>query len=93
MTTPAAATALTGSDQLVHTGQGSYRGITLRETGGSTAAVRVYDGTTAAGTILGSYALAANASLDVDIANGVLCRTGIYVDIVSGAVEGSVRIG
>lgn len=84
--------ALTGSDQAVLAGAGVYRGICLRETAGSTAAVRVYDNPAAAsGTVIGAFTLAANASADV-VHDGIWV-TGVYVDVISGAVEGSVRVG
>lgn len=86
------AIALTGSDQAAHARANQFLGITVRETAGSTAAVRVYDNASAAsGTILAVVALAANASQTVWFGPaGVRAANGIYVDIVSGAVEGSV---
>ncbi|OHV46607.1 hypothetical protein BBK14_01805 [Parafrankia soli] len=84
--------ALTGSDQAVLAAVGVYRGICLRETAGAAAAVRVYDNPSAAsGTVIGAFTLAANASVDV-VHDGIWV-TGVYVDVISGAVEGSVRVG
>lgn len=88
------AIALTGSDQAVRSGFGTYCGITVRETAGSTAVVRVFDGTSASGTVIDAVSLAANAAWTTYVAGaGIRVDTGIYVDIVSGTVEGSVRVG
>lgn len=86
--------ALTGANQLVWTGPAVYRGITLRETAGAVATVRVFDGTSAAGTLLQTISLAANESRDDWYTGGGLwARTGIYVSIAAGTVEGSIRVG
>lgn len=85
--------ALTGSDQAVLASPGVYRGVCLRETAGSTAAVRLYDNASAAsGTLIGAFSLAANGSVDV-VYDGIYVTNGVYADVISGAVEGSVRIG
>jgi hypothetical protein len=87
-------TALTGSDQLVRTGPGRYLGITVRETAGAVASVRVFDNTAASGTVIDAVSLAANAAWTTYVAgDGLRVDTGIYVDIISGTVEGSVRLG
>lgn len=90
------ATALTGADQAVLAGKGRYHGFTIRETAASTAVVRIYDGTSAAGTLLETIALTAGQSQQAYYepegnAGGIRVDAGIYVDVVSGAVEGSVR--
>ena len=87
--------ALTGSDQLVFTGVGWYGGFSVRETAAAAASIRVYDGTSATGTLLDTIALAANESARENYTgNGMLqFSNGVYVDIVSGTVEGSVRLG
>jgi hypothetical protein len=91
---PAIPVALTGSDQAVRTTHGTYCGFTIRETAGSTAVVRIYDHASAAsGTIIDTIGLAANESAREFYPNGIRVSNGIYVDIVSGAVEGSVRLG
>lgn len=89
----AQAIALTGSDQTARTGQAVYYGFSIRETAGAAAVVRVYDATSAAGTLLDTIGLAALESAREYYPGGVWAQTGIYVDIVSGAVEGSVRVG
>jgi hypothetical protein len=91
--------ALTGNDQQVWPASGAaqavgtYKGVTLRETAGAAAVVRIYDGTSAAGTLLDTIALAASQSVSLDYPEGIAVRTGIYVSKVSGAFEGSVRLG
>lgn len=95
MNVHASPVALTGSDQtLAAQGNGVYAGYTVRETAGSTAVVRIYDALSATGTLLDSISLAANESKNAWYGHGgIRYATGVYVDIVSGAVEGSVRIG
>lgn len=91
----ATAVALSGADQAVVPGPAVYRGITLRETGGSaTATCVVYDNASAAsGTILDAYTVAANGTASV-IHDGIRAVNGIYVDVGgSGVLAGSVRIG
>lgn len=88
------AIALTGSDQLAYTGRSFYCGFSVRETAGSTAAIRVYDNTSGSGTLLDTISLAANESARENYGTDPLsAENGIYVDIVSGTVEGSVRLG
>jgi hypothetical protein len=85
--------ALTASDQLVFTGQTTYWGICVRETAGAVAQVRVYDNTSATGTLVDVVALAANGSITIMHPHGLRCFIGVYVDIVAGTVEGSIRMG
>jgi len=85
--------ALTGADQLVMASTSVYAGFTVRETSGaSPAVVDIYDGTSAAGTKLETIRLAASASLRKGYRGGIWAANGIFVDVVSGAVAGSVRI-
>jgi len=93
MSEAATPTALTGSDQLIRTGPSIYRGFTIRETSGTTAAVvRIHDGVTAAGTVLDTIALNPGESAREWYHPGIHATTGVYVDVVSGAVAGSVRV-
>lgn len=87
--------ALTGSDQAVKTTATLYRGFTIRETSGSAAAVvRIFDNASAAsGVVLEEIALNPNESRGEWYGAGIQAVNGIYVDIVSGAVAGSVRVG
>ncbi len=86
------AEAITG-DESVTLAPANYYGFSLRETSGSAAAtVRIYDGDTAAGALLDTIQLVAGESAREFYPGGVRAQEGIYVDVVSGAVEGSVRV-
>lgn len=89
-------TTLTGSppaSQVIAATAKDYRGFTLRETAGSTAVVVLWDNASAAsGTILEEITLAANESArEYYTAGGVKTLNGIFCQIVSGQVAGSVR--
>jgi hypothetical protein len=88
------AVALTGADQQVTQTPTLYAGFTLRETAGATAVVRIYDNASGAstGTVLDEIALAANESAREYYIGGIRADKGVYVDVVSGAVAGSIRI-
>lgn len=68
----------------------SFRGVTLFSTTGAT--VTIYDNTSAAGTVLAKFTLAAGGSTHLDIADGVRCAVGIHL-VATAAVDGSVRVG
>ncbi|MGO1049786.1 hypothetical protein [Crossiella sp. CA198] len=89
---PASAAPVTAS-ALVFTGAAVYKGVSVRETAGAVASVRIFDGTTAAGTLLAVISLPANGSFAENLPDGVRATTGIYFSVVAGAVEGSVRVG
>lgn len=74
----------------VYTGGCTYRGLTIASTAGAT--VVVYDGTSAAGTVLAQFVLAANADKHIDLPAGVRCNTGIHLTSTA-AIQGHVRIG
>jgi len=96
---PAASTvavALTGADQVIAATAKDYRGFSVRETTGTAAAViRLYDNaSTNSGTILEEIGLAPGESAREFYGDGgVKVSNGIYCDIVSGTVTGSVRTG
>jgi hypothetical protein len=86
------AEAITG-DESVSLDPANYYGFSFRETSGSaTATIRIYDSDTATGDLLDSVQLAAGESAREYYAAGVRAQNGIYVDVVSGAVEGSIRV-
>lgn len=72
-------------------GPGTFAGIVVRETGASTAEVRVYDGTDNTGTLLDAVKL---TSGQVVAGHGIAVAfvTGLYVDVVSGTVAGTVFV-
>ncbi len=74
----------------VFTGQCRYAGLSIGSTAG--AAVVVYDGISAAGTVLASFTLAANGFMHIDLSDHVACTTGIHLT-ASAAVQGHVRVG
>lgn len=74
----------------VYSGNCTYRGLSIGSTAGAT--VVVYDGITAAGTVLASFTLAANGFQHIDLPAGVRCNTGIHLT-ATAAVQGHVRIG
>ncbi len=84
--------AFTADGQILSAGA-IYRGFAVRETAGSTAEIRIYDGTSTSGTFIGGTTLAANAQVTTIVDGGLWCAGGIYVDVVSGAVSGSIWIG
>lgn len=73
------------------TGQGSYRGFTVRETAAAAAVVKIHDGTSATGALLAAINLAANGSAHFDC--DVRFSTGVFVEVASGTVEGALFIG
>jgi len=74
----------------VFTGVCRYAGLSIGSTAG--AVVVVYDGVSAAGTVLASFTLAANGFQHIDLSTHVRCNTGIHLT-ASAAVQGHVRIG
>lgn len=73
----------------VFTGNAFYRGFSIGSTAG--ADVVIYDGTSAAGTILAQFTLAAKGFLHVDIPGGCAVATGIHLTSTA-AIQGHVRI-
>ena len=86
--------ALTGANQVARPAASVYLGFTIRETAGAAAVVRIWDNAAAAaGTVLEEISLAANESRGECYASGVWAENGIYVQVVSGTVAGTLRIG
>ena len=87
----APATYATAAGQVV-TGSGRLAGLALAETTGTAAAkVRIHDGVGAGAPLLFTVDLAANESVrDFFNGQGLAFTAGIYVELVSGAIEGSV---
>lgn len=74
----------------VYSGPCTYRGLSIGSTAG--AAVVVYDATSATGTVLASFTLAANGFQHVDLPAGARCDNGIHLT-ASAPVQGHVRVG
>jgi hypothetical protein len=81
------------ADAVVRAASAVYRGCNFRETASAAAIIRIYDNaTTNTGTLLETINLASLGTFSTFYDPGVLAANGIYVDIVSGAVEGSIRV-
>ncbi|MEV6798536.1 hypothetical protein AB0M91_09330 [Micromonospora rifamycinica] len=85
------ALALTGTNQTAATGPAVYCGYALLAD--TAAVVRIWDGTSATGTLLDVVALADDASANAWYTGGLRAAQGVFVEVVSGTVSGSVRIG
>ncbi|MFI6162246.1 hypothetical protein ACIA59_20170 [Micromonospora haikouensis] len=85
--------ALTGAGQVIAAGPAVYRGYSISASDAAT--VRIWDHPSAAsGTLLDTIALAAGESAGAWYGDGGLrAARGVYVEVVTGTVEGSVRIG
>lgn len=90
MAAPAASVNVTVTG-VVNNGPCTYRGFSINTL--AATAVTLYDGVTAAGTVLAKLVPAANGWFADDITDGVRCTTGIYIDITGGPVAGHVRVG
>lgn len=93
MAAQASAVALAAaSSGAVVSGTCTFRGFWLVTSAAAT--VTIYDGITAAGTVLAQWTTAgAGADKGFDYADGVRCTTGVYVNVSSGTVTGHVRVG
>lgn len=89
MTAPGRPINVTATGTVV-AGGCTFRGCHIFSTAGAT--VTIYDGISAAGTVLAKFTLAAGADRFVDIAGGQRCETGVHL-VASAAIEGHVRIG
>lgn len=92
----ARAVALTGADQVISDGPAFYRGFSLRNTSASAVAtVRIHNHpSSASGSLLDAVEVAAGESAREWYGGvGIFADAGIFVDVVAGAVEGSVRVG
>jgi hypothetical protein len=91
LTTPV---PLTGADQAITIVPATYTGFSIRETSGAaTATVRILDSLVAgAGTVLDEIALSAGESAREYYEGGQRALVGIFVDVISGAVAGSIRV-
>ncbi len=67
-----------------------YRGFSIRETAGAAATIKVYDGIDATGTLIDSIAFTAGQSVRETYGPPKICKTGLYVQIVAGTIEGTI---
>lgn len=81
-------------DSIVSTSGGRLVGWALRETAGATALAYLRDGVDPDGAIIVPISLSAGESTrDVYIPGGLSFGRGLFLDVVSGAIEGSVWLG
>lgn len=77
-------------------GPGHFRGITMHVTGAAAAKVRIWDNaSTGSGLILGTWELTASGAgsfVDLMYTPGRQFTKGLFLDLVTGTVEGSVFI-
>jgi hypothetical protein len=86
LTLPAASGNLIG-------GACRYFGFSLRETAGAAALINLYSGSgTGSGELLDTIQFSANQSVREWYAPGGIAANGIYVELVSGSVAGSIRV-
>lgn len=77
---------------VVFSGPCIYRGFWLHSSEAQT--VTIYDGTSAAGTVLAQFTSAlAGESHSENVPDGLRCDHGLFVDVSAGSVAGSIRIG
>lgn len=82
----------TGSGAIVDRA-GVYFGFAVRETGAASASFNIYAGTDNTGVLLDPVRLNANeTSGDFYGPQGLEAPIGIYVELVSGTIVGSVRV-
>lgn len=95
MAVAASTLALPTTSQLVRSGLVNYRGFAIRETSGAAVAtVRIRDGLNATGLLVDDIQLTASESArEWYPEEGIAIEVGLYVEVVAGAVEGSLRIG
>ena len=91
----ATTTPITGTSQLLSTSPGRLAGWSIRETSGTASAVvRLRDGVDASGGLLATISLAAAESArDWFMPTGIGFANGLYIEIVTGAVEGVCWFG
>lgn len=68
-----------------------YRGLTVRETAGAVAEVRIFRGADNTGLLLEAVGLLAKGSASFFYEDGIRAVGGMFVEIV-GTVQGSVRV-
>lgn len=94
--TSARAVPLTGTDQTVRNEAAIYRGYTVRETtGAAPATVLIYDSASGpTGTLIDAVRVSAgDAASQWYGGDGLWVTEGIYVEVASELVAGSVRVG
>lgn len=74
-------------------GTGALAGFSFRETAGATAVLRLRDGNSTSGDIISVASFAANESIrDWFALPGITYKYGVYIEVVSGAIEGALYL-
>jgi hypothetical protein len=77
------------ADKLIRSSAALVKGFSI---GASAASVvNIYDGTSSSGTLVFNIEIPQNETAMFSI-DGVPCNSGVYVDVVSGSVKGSVFV-
>lgn len=72
---------------------GRLAGFSFRETAGDAAVIRLRDGFDTSGGLIATTSLAANESVrDWFMPDGISFGSGLYVEILSGTIEGVVHL-
>lgn len=83
-----------GASMKISVSPGQLAGYSLAEAAGAAAVVRLRDGIDAGGDVLARINLAANGYADRwFLPHGIAFTAGLYVEVVSGAIEGAVYLG
>jgi hypothetical protein len=87
--------ATTTADVLIQTGQAVLFGLAVEEDAGTPAVARfvLRDGTTTSGAIVLPVRLAASGSTYAWFNDGILFRNGLFLDMLSGSINGALFIG
>lgn len=77
----------------VFVGVGTYAGATMRETGTAAAVVRLWDNASAAsGTLIAVFGCGLSGAVVHNTPITVAFMKGIFVEVVSGVVEGAIYL-
>ena len=84
----------TAAGERLVSGPAILLGYSIREsTGAAAAAVRLRNGADATGAIVATIGLAASGSdTQMPTDPGLICDVGVWLEVVSGSVEGSVHV-
>lgn len=90
---PATAVELTGSSQVIHTGDCIFMGLSIMDEAAGSIKVQVYDGVDDTGVHLLQLNINSGGN-DHDWfgPNGIKCNTGVYLKVYSGTPEGACFI-
>ena|SRR6185437_3108395 len=83
-----------GQSGRLSTSAGRIAGYSLHETSGATALVKLHDGNDAAADLVAVISLVANESPRAwMLPGGIAFSNGLFVNVVSGSIEGVIYLG